>query len=405
MTQEDAATTPAARPVVRLKSTGRKPKPRTDSPWLFANEIAMSPATKALPPGGVVRVESDNGAPLGTYLFNRHPLICARRLSRDPEAVIDTGLLAERLQAALDLRARLFDAPYYRLVHAEADGLPGTIIDRFDDVVVVQVNTAGMERLRAPLLDALAAVLAPRVIVLRNDSPARTNEGLEPEVAVVGGALDGPVPLVENGVRFFADPGDGQKTGWFYDQRENRAFAARLAEGRRVLDGYSYTGGFAVQAACAGAESVVALDRSQAALDMAARAAAANGVADLCEFRKVEVFEALAAQAEAGERYGLVVMDPPAFVKSKKDYWQGVKAYRKLARLAAPLVAPGGALVMCSCSHHVGAEVFAEQARRGLADVRREGRLLRSAGAGPDHPVHPWLPETGYLKALAFALD
>jgi len=394
---------PAARPVVHLKREARRR--RHEGPWLYANEVAMTAQARALPPGTVVRLESDHGAPLGAYLFNRHPLICARRLSRDPEAVIDAGFFETRLRAALAVRERLYPDPFYRLIHAEADGLPGTVIDRFDDVLAVQINTAGMERLRPALLDALDAVLAPKAVVLRNDSPARAAEGLDSEVTLARGRLDGPVPLVENGVRFQADLLGGQKTGWFYDQRETRAFAARLAAGRRVLDGYSFSGGFAVQAACAGAREVVALDRSQPALDLAANAAEANGIAGRCRFRKAEVFEDLAAQAAAGTLYDLVILDPPAFVKSKKDYWQGVKAYRKLARLAAPLVAPGGDVVLCSCSHHVSADTFAEQVRRGLADAGREGRLLRSAGAGPDHPVHPWLPESAYLKTVTLALD
>jgi len=401
----DSATT-ADRPVVRLKpSGGRKKRPRHGAPWLFANEVAMTAAAKALPPGEVVRVETDGGEPLGTYLFNKHPLICARRLSHDPAARIDEAFFAERLCRAMALRERLIGVPHYRLAHAEADGLPGTVIDRFDDVLVLQVNTAGMERLTPTLLAALERELAPRAIVLRNDSAARELEGLALEVAMAKGRLDGPLEVIENGARFLADPREGQKTGWFFDQRDNRAFAARLAEGARVLDGYCFTGGFAVQAALGGAREVVALDRSQAALDLAAEAARRNGVAKRCEVRKADVFAELQAQARRGEAYDLVIMDPPAFVKSRKDYWQGIKAYRKLTRLAAGLVAPGGCLVMCSCSHHVDPPTFAEQIRRGLAEAGRDGGVLRFAGAGADHPVHPWLPETSYLKAQVLALD
>lgn len=408
MTQEslpDSATT-ADRPLVRLKpSVSRKKRPRHGSPWLFANEVAMNAAAKALPPGELVRVETDNGEPLGTYLFNKHPLICARRLSHDPSARIDEAFFAERLRRAMALRERLIGVPHYRLAHAEADGLPGTVIDRFDDVLVLQVNTAGMERLTPALLAALDSEVRPRAIVLRNDSAARELEGLAPAVTMAKGRLDGPLEVIENGARFLADPREGQKTGWFFDQRDNRAFAARLADGARVLDGYCFTGGFAVQAALGGARAVVALDRSQAALDLAAEAAQRNGVAERCTFRKADVFAELREQARRGESYDLVIMDPPAFVKSKKDYWQGIKAYRKLTRLAAGLVARGGCLVMCSCSHHVDPATFAEQVRRGLAEAGRDGRVLRLAGAGADHPVHPWLPETSYLKAQALALD
>lgn len=393
------------RPVIRLKPSGRKKRALDGSPWIFANQIAMSAAAKAIPPGEIVRLETDGGEALGTYLFNRHPLICARRLSRDPHARIDEAFFAERLRRARDLRERLIPAPYYRLAHAEADGLPGTVIDRFDDIAVMQVNTAGMERLLPQLAGALETVVAPRAVVLRNDSPARELEGLATGVEMLHGRLDGPVEVIENGTRFLADPRGGQKTGWFYDQRDNRAFAARLAAGQRVLDGYCFTGGFAVQAAVAGAGEVIALDRSQAALDLAAQAAERNGVAARCDFRKADVFAELERRGRRGETFGLVIVDPPAFVKSKKDFWQGLKGYRKMVRLAAPLVAPGGCLVACSCSYHVGADEFAEQVRRGLADAGRRGRILRFAGAGPDHPVHPWLPETSYLKAQVLALD
>lgn len=393
------------RPVVRLKPSGRKKRAKHASPWVFANEVAMNAAAKALPPGEIVQMETDGGEALGTYLFNRHPLICARRLSPDPEARIDATFFAERLRRAKALRDRLIGSPYYRLIHAEADGFPGTVIDRFGDVLVLQVNTAGMDRLLPALAEALEAELAPRAMLLRNDSPARELEGLETGVEMLSGRLDGPLELVENGARFLADPREGQKTGWFYDQRDNRAFAASLTGGARVLDAYSYTGGFAVQAALGGAREVIAVDRSQGALDIAAESAALNGVDGTCRFVKADVFTDLRRRGRAGETFDVVIVDPPAFVKTKKDYWQGLKGYRKLTRLAAPLVAPGGILVTCSCSHHVPPADFAEQVRRGLAEAGRDGRILHFAGAGPDHPVHPWLPETSYLKAQVLALD
>ena len=402
---EAAAADPAVRPVVRLKPTGKKKRPHFGSPWIYANEVQMTPATKALAPGTPVRMETAEGAPLGCFLFNRHPLICARLIARDPGTVLDTAFFETRVRRAVELRDRLIAAPHYRLAHAEGDGLPGTVIDRYGDTLVLQINTAGMDRLRPHLLDALERVVAPRTIVLRNDNPARELEGLPSEVEVVTGQLDGPVELVENGARFRADPSTGQKTGWFYDQRANRAFVAGLSNGARVLDCYAFSGGFTVQAALAGAQSVTAVDRSKDALDLARAAAELNGVSDLCRFEKREVFQDLQARAKAGEQYDVVVVDPPAFVKSKKDYWQGIKGYRKMTRLAAPLVAPGGILAVCSCSHHVEPETFADQVRRGLGQAGRDGRILRFAGADVDHPVHPWLPETSYLKCQVLALD
>jgi 23S rRNA (cytosine1962-C5)-methyltransferase len=404
-----ATTTPApaqqaAHPILRLKA-GAHRRPLLGHPWIYSNEVAMDAAAKALPPGGIVSILANDGRSLGTAMFNPRPLISARLLSTDPAAAIDADFLAERLGRALALRERLYDAPFYRLVHAEADGLPGTIIDRYGDVVVVQTGTAGMDRLSGALCEALDAVLQPRVILLRSDGAARALEGLEPEERLAKGALDGPVELLENGVRFLADLGAGQKTGWFYDQRENRAAVAALAAGVRVLDLYCYSGGFAVQAAAAGATGAVAVDRSQPALDLAARAAALNGVAGAVAFRREEAFAALHALADSGERFGIVVADPPAFVKSRKDLGQGTRAYRKLARLSAGRVVPGGFLMICSCSHHVTPAAFAEQVWRGLHDAGRQGRILRASGAGADHPIHPALPESAYLKALLLQVD
>ena len=391
-------------PTVTLKPHGQKRLSR-GHPWAYSNEVEMDAAAKAVPPGGLVRLCDAHGRYQATAFFNRHPLIAARVLTRDETVAIDTAFLAARLKRALAIRTQLIGAPYYRLVHAEADGLPGIVIDRFGDALTLQVNTAGMEALTSQLIDALNAVVAPRTIVLRNDSAVRKLEQLEESVAVVQGRLDGPVALEENGARFFADLEGGQKTGWFYDQRDNRAWAARLSREARVLDCYAFAGGFTVQAALAGAAEVTAVDRSQGALDLATQAAEANGVAGRCRFVKAEVFQELQRQGEAGERYGLVIVDPPAFVKSRKDLAQGLKGYRKMVRLAAPLVAEGGYLLAASCSHHADLDSFGEQVRRGLQEAGREGRILRTSGAAPDHPVHPALPESAYLKAQILALD
>ncbi len=404
------ATEVAARPVLRLLP-GRDARLKRGHPWVFSNEVAMDAAAKALPPGGAVTLQSAEGQVLGVAMFNPHTLVAARLLDRDAKAALDCAFLARRLRRALSLRERLFDGPFYRLVHAEADGLPGLVIDRFDDVCVAQLNTAGMEALREPLLQAIDRVLAPRAVVLRNDSAIRALEGLDQQVTVAKGVVDGPVRVVENGVAFLADVTAGQKTGWFYDQRGNRAFMAALARRgvdggqARVIDLYCHTGGFAVQAACAGAGEVVAVDRSEAALALAERAARHNGVAKRCRFVRADIFAECERLAAAGERFDVVIADPPAFVKSKKDLAAGARGYRKLARLAARLTLPGGILFVASCSHNMEADTFAEQVRRGLADAGRGGRILRAAGAGPDHPVHPYLPETAYLKALVLAVD
>lgn len=399
---------PKTRPTVKLLP-GRHKRARAGHPWVFSNEIDMTAAAKALPAGAPVTLTESGGGPLGVATFNPHPLISARFLSRDVSARIDAGWLARRLQRALDLRDRLFDEPFYRVVHAEADGLPGLIVDRYGDVCVVQLNTAGMDRLAPPLLEALHEVLAPATVILRNDSPARALEGLAEDVRVegapLGEALGGPLELTENGVRFLADPAGGQKTGWFYDHRENRARVARLSSGLRVLDVYCYLGGFGIQAAAAGAAEVQCVDSSQPALDLAQRSAELNGLGDNCRFTKAEAFGEMGRLGAAGEKFDVVIADPPAFVKSKKDLKTGAKGYRKMVRLAASVVAPDGWLLAASCSHNVDLAMFQEALRGGLRDARRGGRIVHVDGAGPDHPVHPYLPESAYLKAVLLRLD
>jgi 23S rRNA (cytosine1962-C5)-methyltransferase len=363
----------------------------------------MDAAAKALPPGGLVRIIDAGGEALGVGSFNPHSLIAIRLLSRDADQAIDADFLAARLKQALALREALFDAPYYRLVHAEADGLGGLIIDRFGDAVTVEANTAGMEALLPEILAALDQVIAPTTVLIKNDSPVRKLEGLELYDKVAKGDLSAPIELIENGVRFLADLTTGQKTGWFFDQRDNRAAVARIAKGRSIIDFYSYAGGFALQAAKAGASRVIAVDRSEGSLALASQSAELNGLP--LEIVRADAFAEMERLTNAGQRFGVVVADPPAFVKSKKDLAAGAKGYRKMARLAAGLVEPGGFLLVASCSHHMSPENFAEEVRHGLSNAGRSGRILRSAGAGPDHPLHPSLPESAYLKALLLQLD
>jgi 23S rRNA (cytosine1962-C5)-methyltransferase len=392
------------RPTITLQP-GRHKRAEAGHPWVYSNEIAMDAAAKALPPGTLVTLRKAGGEALGVATFNAHTLVAARILDRDAKRRIDRDFFAARLESALALRRRLYTEPYYRLVHAEADGLPGIVADRFGDVLVTQLNTAGMTRLEAEWVAACDAVLAPSAIVLRNDSPARALEGLEPELRVAKGEIGGPIELIENGARFLADPREGQKTGWFFDQRDNRRFVAGLSTGARVLDLYCYAGGFAIAAAQAGADAVLALDRSEPALALAAQSAELNGLGERCRFQRADAFGEVSRLGAQGERFDVVIADPPAFVKSKKDLGPGLRGYRKLARLSATLVEPGGVLFIASCSHNVEPPDFAEAVRRGLEDAGRSGRILRSAGAAPDHPVHPWLPESAYLKAQALVLD
>jgi 23S rRNA (cytosine1962-C5)-methyltransferase len=392
-------------PSVLLRA-GEDRRVRAGHPWAFSNEILMDAETKALPAGSLAILRAPGGEALGLATFNPHSLIAARLLTSNPEATVDAHFFGRRLAQAAALRDRLIGVPYYRLIHAEADGLPGVIVDRFGDALVVQVNSAGMDVLAPVLLEALDAELSPKTIVLKNDSPVRELEGLKREVVVAKGEAAGAIELIENRAKFVADLSGGQKTGWFYDQRDNRRFMAGLAKDASVLDVYSYSGGFGVLAAKEGAKSVICIDRSQAALDAAQQAARLNGVDKVMSFQKGETFEALEKlNGTSARKFDVVICDPPAFVKSRKDLKTGAQGYRKLVRLAAPLVARGGFFFVASCSHLVDPANFADQVRRGLRDAERTGRILRSSGAALDHPVHPSLPETAYLKALTLQLD
>ncbi|MCH8684233.1 class I SAM-dependent rRNA methyltransferase [Pedomonas mirosovicensis] len=379
-----------------------KPASVRGRPWVFSNQLQFSADVRAIAPGTVVRLAEADGRLLGLYHFNPHSLIAARLLTRNHSRTIDARFYKERIEKALTLRERLFDRPFYRLVHSEGDFLPGLVIDRYGDAVVVQPNTAGMDAHKEMILEALQAVLKPKTIALVSGGAARTLEGLEPLNEVPVGAIDGPVQLEENGLTYFGDLTGGQKTGWFFDHRLNRAFVSRLARGQDVLDLYTYAGAFALAAASGGANSVTAVDRSDSALQLANKAAEANGLADKVTTVTADVFEYLQNDTR---HYGVVVADPPAFAKSRKDIPSAMKGYEKLARLAVQRVAPDGLLCIASCSHHISAEAFQEATSAGIRTGGRAAKLIHAAAAGPDHPVHPLLPQTAYLKFLVYALD
>jgi 23S rRNA (cytosine1962-C5)-methyltransferase len=395
--------TATALPRVYLQA-GRDRRVADGHPWAYSNEIRMDAETKALPAGTLATLHRTDGKPLGVGTFNPHALVAFRVFDRDAHVAIDEGFLFRRLTRALELRRRLFAEPFYRLVHAEADGLPGLICDRYGDVLVLQVNTAGTDALTPALLAALDRLLSPVTIVLRNDSGAREMEGLPAAVEIAKGGVAGPIEVREGGVRFFADVLAGQKTGWFYDQRHSRALVAPLAAGGALLDVYCHTGGFALPAARAGAREVLGIDTSEAALALAQRAAAANDL-PACTFRRAEVFGELERLIKVRQRYRVVVADPPAFVKSRKDLGSGLRGYRKLARLTAPLVEPAGFLFIASCSHNVEPQALLDEVVKGVVAAGRDGRIVREARAAADHPVHLHLPETAYLKSYLLQLD
>ncbi|QSA97257.1 class I SAM-dependent rRNA methyltransferase [Methylococcus sp. EFPC2] len=384
---------------LRLKKNEEK-RLRAGHLWIFSNEVdtAATPL-KGLEPGSLALIEDSRGQALGLAYVNPDTLICARVLTRDVRASVNENFIVRRLETASALRERLFDKPYYRLVHGESDGLPGLVVDRFGDVLSVQTNTAGMERLQPEIFSALEKTFSPRAIVLKNTSSLRQLEGLQKETRLIGGELSGPVEIEENDVKFRIDILGGQKTGWFFDHRSNRALAAKLAGGQRVLDLFSYTGGWGIQAAVAGAASVDCVDGSETALALAGENAELNGVGGRVNSLRADVFDFLKQAREERRRYDLIVLDPPALIKRKKDAKAGVEAYQRLNQGALQLLAPGGILVSASCSYHLQRETLHDLLRASARHGDRHLVFIAQGGQGPDHPVHPAIPETDYLKA------
>lgn len=374
--------------------------------WVFSNEVdvAATPLT-AFEPGEPVDVVDSRGGFIGSAYVNPRSLICARIISRNPGQQLDVELLTARIGRALTLRETLYRGePFYRLVFGEGDFLPGLVVDRFGDTLAMQITTAGMDRVSDDIVAALQDILQPRGIVVRNDTPSRALEGLAQGVTTIGSVSD-PLELIENGTRFSTSLTSGQKTGWFFDHRENRAAMRRYVPGKRVLDVFSYVGGWGVQAAAAGASSVVAVDASAVALEELGRSAALNGVAEIVETRRSDAFDALQAIASSGERFDVVVLDPPAFVKRKKDVKQGEKAYRRINELAMGVLATDGILISASCSYHMSRESLLQAMLRASRSAGRELQILEEGHQAPDHPIHPAIPETAYLKSFTARVE
>ncbi len=390
---------------VRLTPKAEVRAIRHGFPWVYANELVTDRRTRGLAPGTIAVLEDSARNPLGVVAVNPASKIICRMLDRDPDAVIDQAWFAARIARALAHRTRLYDAPFYRLIHAEADGLPGVIIDRFGDLAVIQPNAAWADSLLAPLVAALVAVTGVSAVVSNGSGRARSLEGLEEVMSVPHGtAPDAPIAVPMNGATYLADVMGGQKTGLFFDQRENHAFAARLAKGGRVLDMFSHVGGFGLATLAGGAETVLAVDGSQPALDLAGQAATQMGMADRITTRKGDAFDILAALAAEGAQFDLVICDPPAFAPSRQALDAGLRAYERIARLAAPLVVEGGYLGLCSCSHAADLTKFRNASSRGIGRGGRRGQIIHTGFAGPDHPLMPHLAESGYLKAVFYRL-
>ena len=393
------STTDSGLPPLRLKKNEER-RLRGGHLWVYSNEVdTRATPLKGFEPGDAVEIQGHNGRALGRGYVNPHALLCARLVSRDLEHPLDRSLITHRLKIALALRERLYPGPYYRLVYGESDGLPGLVVDRYGDVLVAQLTTAGMERLREAVVEALDKVLKPATIILRNDIASRKAEGLESYVETALGETPERLELEENGVRFQLPAESGQKTGWFYDQRENRARLGRYVEGRRVLDLFSYSGGWGVQAAAFGASEVLCVDGSLPALEQLGENAELNDVGDRVGALHGDVFDALKMLRNEGERFDVIVCDPPAFIKRKKDQKEGLAAYQRVNQAAMQLLERDGILVAASCSFHLKREQLLHAVASGAHHLGRQVQILEQGHQGADHPIHPHIPETEYIKA------
>lgn len=393
-------------PSIRLKPKTNARAIRWGAPWVFDNELVTDRRTKSLEPGSLAVLEDENRTPLALVAVNPNSRIMGRVLDRNPEAVIDLAWFREKIARALALRARLYPHPFYRLVHAEADGLPGVVIDRFGDIAVIQPNAAWADRLIDLLAEAVRLETGVSTVMKNASGRARGLEGLDDVSAILSGnAPTDPVQVPMNGATYLADLVGGQKTGLFFDQRPNHAFAASLSKGQRVLDVFSHVGGYALACLAGGAASALSVDGSEAALTLARGGAEASGTADRFDTRKGDAFDVLTALAEEGQQFDVVICDPPAFAPAKPALEAGLRAYERVAKLAVPLVAPGGYLGLCSCSHAADLDAFRSACHRGIGRAGRSAQLLHTGAAGPDHPLMPQLAESGYLKVLFWRLS
>lgn len=388
--------TAAQLPVLRLKRNEDR-RLHAGHLWVFSNEVDTQqtplPKFKA---GELVRVLAHNDRALGLAYVNPKSLISARMLQT--WTMPDAAWFAARIRVALALRERLYADPYYRVVYGESDGLPGLVVDRYGSQCVVQIGTAGMELLKPHIQEAVLRVLKCDALLFKNDSGAREMEGLPNYVEAVKGTFDELGLVIEDGLKFSAPLVEGQKTGWFFDQAANRrALPKYVRSGARVLDVFSYLGAWAVRAAKSGASEVISVDSSASALELAARNGERNGVT--VSTRKGDAFDVLEQLAQEPGRFDVVIVDPPAFAKRRKDLPKALAAYKRLNQLAMQLVSSDGILVSCSCSYHVSADDLQDAIAKAARAADKHLQILEFGGQAPDHPVHPAIPETRYLKA------
>jgi 23S rRNA (cytosine1962-C5)-methyltransferase len=385
-------------PVLRLKRQEDR-RVAAGHLWIFSNEVdtVATPLT-GFSAGTLVAVRSDRDKFMGYAYVNPNSLIAARILGREVGFPPGPSLLVHRLRVAIALRQKLYALPYYRLVHGESDALPGLVVDRYGDVLVVQISTAGMEAQKGAIVAALEKVVKPEVIVFKNDSGSRELEGLPKYIEAAKGDIPERVTVLENGLRFTAPLATGQKTGWFYDQAGNRRQFLPLMKGAaRVLDVFSYVGAWAVPAARDGAD-VTCIDSSAGALEAASQNASENGVA--IKTIKADAFEAMESMHAAREKFDVVIIDPPAFIKRRKDGPKGEAAYKRLNQLAMQLLPRDGLLISCSCSYHLESGALLDAIQKGGRHLGRFVQVIGTGSQAPDHPIHPAIPETRYLKSF-----
>jgi 23S rRNA (cytosine1962-C5)-methyltransferase len=386
-------------PELRLKKNEDR-RLRAGHAWVYSNEVdTKQTPLKEFSVGQWCHVTNSRGRILGTAYVNPNTLICARLVSRFEKKTLTLNILKQKIQQALKLREKVFSVPCYRLIFGESDALPGLVVDRYYDILVVQITTAGMDNIQNDIIEALSDVINPETILLRNDSSSRELEGLELYSKTVLGSLPDLVELEENDTRFVTSLEQGQKTGWFYDHRLNRQRMQQYVKNKRVLDVFSYVGGWGVQALQAGAKEVTCVDSSAFALDLAQQSAALNNKEKKFSTLEGDAFEVLKSLAEEGETFDVVILDPPAFVKRRKDLKEGSLAYRRVNRLAMNLIKHEGILVSASCSYHLGREQLLNEIRQASYLANVECQVLEQGHQGPDHPVHPAMKETDYLKS------
>jgi len=371
--------------------------------WIFSNEINVKKTPiKEFAAGAIVEIFDARKNFLGTGYVNPATLISVRLLTRDRITSL-SGYIKKKISEAHAMREQFIGGEHYRLVFGESDGLPGLVIDRYAGVFVVQINTAGMEALKQFVLDALTILFNPQAIVMCNDHQVRQLEGLELYRDVVQGTLPESVTVKEHGLEFEIDVLKGQKTGWYYDQRENRALMNQFINGRSdisVLDMFSYVGAWGINAAAAGAESVLCVDESAPALEQVTKNAERNNVQDKVSTQKEDIFQWIKSDTFTKQKFDIVVLDPPALIKRRKDAKNGKNAYRQLNEFALKIVKPGGMLITASCSHHLPAEDLRTVLVQGARPLKKAIQIIAEGRQGLDHPVQAAMPETSYLKVF-----